>query len=136
MQLDHVHLFVMVPRKVSVSTFVGTVKGRTATRGFNKFRELKHRPYWGNRFWARGHCVDTAGLDESNVRVRAVPGETRTPSRAVRLGVLIDMIRSQRQQTLSPQAGRQIHPLSGVSSNPPAWGVDSLVTFRIPGSPL
>ena len=32
-QLDHVHLFVMVPRKVSVSTFVGTVRGRTATRG-------------------------------------------------------------------------------------------------------
>ena len=106
MQLDHVHLFVMVPRKVSVSTFVGTVKGRTATRVFNKFRELKHRPYWGNRFWARGYCVDTVGLDESKVRVRAVPGETRTPSRAARLGVLIDMIRSQGQQTLSPQAGR------------------------------
>ena len=39
-------------RMVSVSTFVGTVKGRTAIRVFNKFRELKHRPYWGNRFWA------------------------------------------------------------------------------------
>ena len=34
-QLDHVHLLVMVPPKVSVSTFVGTIKGRTAVRVFN-----------------------------------------------------------------------------------------------------
>ena len=67
-QLDHVPLLVMVPREVSVWTFEGTVKGRTATRVFNKFRERKHRPYWGNRFWARGYCVDTVGLDESKVR--------------------------------------------------------------------
>ena len=68
MELDHVHLLVMVLRKVSVLTFVGTVKGRTATRVFNKFRELKHRPYWGNRFWACGYCVDTVGVGESKVR--------------------------------------------------------------------
>jgi putative transposase len=53
-QLDPVHLLVRVPPKVSVSDFVGLVKGRTAIRVFNKFRELKRRPYWGNRFWARG----------------------------------------------------------------------------------
>ncbi len=46
-QVDHVHLLVMVPPKVSVSDFIGTVKGRTAIRVFNKFRELKRRPYWG-----------------------------------------------------------------------------------------
>ena len=67
MQLDHVHRLVMVPRKASVLTFVGMVKGRTATRVFNKFRGLKHRPYWGNRFWVRGYCVDTVGLDGSKV---------------------------------------------------------------------
>ena len=53
-QLDHVHLLVMVPPKVSVSGFVGTVKGRTAIRIFNKFRKLKDKPYWGNHFWTRG----------------------------------------------------------------------------------
>jgi putative transposase len=67
-QLDHVHLLVMVPPKVSVSDFVGMVKGRTAIWVFNKFRELKRRPYWGNRFWARGYCVDTVGLDEAKIR--------------------------------------------------------------------
>ena len=67
-QVDHVHLLVMVPPKVSISGFVGTVKGRTAIRVFNKFRELKERPYWGNHFWSRGYCVDTVGLDAEMVR--------------------------------------------------------------------
>jgi len=62
-QLDHVHLIVMVPPKTSISEYVGTVKGRTAIRVFNKFRDLKNKPYWGNHFWARGYCVDTVGLD-------------------------------------------------------------------------
>jgi len=67
-QVDHVHLLVLVPPKVSLSDFVGTVKGRTAIRVFNQFRELKRRPYWGNRFWARGYCIDTVGLDEAKIR--------------------------------------------------------------------
>ena len=67
-RVDHVHLLVMIPPKVSVSDFAGTVKGRTAIRVFNKFRELKRRPYRGNRFWARGYCVDTVGLDEAKIR--------------------------------------------------------------------
>ena len=67
-QIDHVHLLVMIPPKVSVSDFVGIVKGRTAIRVFNKFKELKRRPYWGNKFWARGCCADTVGLDEEKVR--------------------------------------------------------------------
>src|SRR3974390_2969393 len=62
-QVDHVHLLVMVPPKVSVSGFVGTIKGRTAIRVLNKFRKLKEKPYWGNHLWARGYCVDTVGLD-------------------------------------------------------------------------
>ena len=65
---DHVHLLVLIPPKVSVSNFVGTVKGRTAIRVFNRFRKLKQKPYWGNHFWARGYCVDTIGLDEEMIR--------------------------------------------------------------------
>ena len=67
-QIDHVHLLVMIPPKVSVSNFVGTIKGRTAIRVFNKFRDLKEEPYWGNHFWAQGYCVDTVGLDEEMIR--------------------------------------------------------------------
>ncbi len=62
------HLLVKIPPKVSVSAFVGTVKGRTAIRVLNRFRSLKTKPYWGNHFWARGYCVDTVGLDADMVQ--------------------------------------------------------------------
>lgn len=67
-QVDHVHLLVMVPPKVSVSGFVGTIKGRTAIRVLHKFRKLKEKPYWGNHLWARGYCVDTVGLDSEMIQ--------------------------------------------------------------------
>jgi putative transposase len=67
-QFDHVHLLAFVPPKVSISGYVGIVKGRTAIRVLNKFRELKEKPYWGNHFWARGYCVDTVGLDSEMIR--------------------------------------------------------------------
>jgi putative transposase len=44
------------------------MKGRTAIRVFNKFRDLKQKPYWGNHFWSKGYCVDTVGLDEEMIR--------------------------------------------------------------------
>ena len=67
-QIDHVHLVAMIPPKVSVSEFMGTLKGRSAIRILNRFRRLKQKPYWGNHFWARGYCVDTVGLDEEMIR--------------------------------------------------------------------
>jgi REP-associated tyrosine transposase len=67
-QIDHVHLLALVPPKVSISGYVGKLKGRTAIRVLNRFRDLKQKPYWGNHFWARGYCVDTVGLDAEMVR--------------------------------------------------------------------
>ena len=67
-QIDHVHLLVMVPPKISISDYVGTVKGRTAIRVLNKYKNLKQKPYWGNHFWSRGYCVDTVGLDSEMIR--------------------------------------------------------------------
>ena len=67
-QVDHVHLLVFVPPKVSLSDYVGVIKGRTAIRVFNKFKRLKTKPYFGNHFWARGYCVDTVGLDAEMIR--------------------------------------------------------------------
>lgn len=67
-QCAHVHLLAMVPPKISISNFVGTLKGRTAIRLFNQFRDLQEKPYWGNHFWVRGYCVDTVGLDAEMIR--------------------------------------------------------------------
>jgi len=67
-QIDHVHLLVMVPPKVSISELMGMVKGKSAIQVFRQFPYLKEKPYWGNHFWARGYCVDTVGLDEDKIR--------------------------------------------------------------------
>lgn len=62
-QADHVHLLVKVPPKISISTLMGILKGRTAIRLFSAIPNLRKRPYWGNHFWGKGHCVDTVGLN-------------------------------------------------------------------------
>ena len=67
-QEDHVHLLVMIPPKISISSYVGRVKGKAAIRLFSRFPNLKIRPYWGNHFWARGYCVDTVGLDLEKIK--------------------------------------------------------------------
>ncbi len=67
-QIDHVHLLVMIPPKISISSYVGKIKGRVAIRILNRFKKFKQKKYWGNHFWARGYCVDTVGLDSEMIR--------------------------------------------------------------------
>ena len=67
-QKDHVHMIVSIPPKVSVSDFMGILKGKTAIKLFKSCPNLKKKPYWGNHFWARGYFVNTAGLDEEMIR--------------------------------------------------------------------
>jgi putative transposase len=58
----------MVPPKVSISDLMGAVRGRTAIRVFKQFPYMKKKPYWVNRFWAPGYCVDTVCLDAEMIR--------------------------------------------------------------------
>lgn len=67
-QTDHVHLISMVSPKVSISDYLGTIKGRTSIRVLNTYRHLREKPYWGNHFWSKGYCVDTVGLDAEMIR--------------------------------------------------------------------
>jgi putative transposase len=67
-QVDHVHTLVQIPPKVSISEYMGRVKGKCALRVFSVCRDLRRRPYWGNHFWAQGYCVDTVGLDHEMIR--------------------------------------------------------------------
>ena len=60
--------FAMIPPKLSISSYVGKIKGRVAIRILNKYKKLKQQRYWGNHFWARGYCVDTVGLDSEMIR--------------------------------------------------------------------
>ena len=44
-QIDHVHLIAMVPPKISISDYLGIIKGRTAIRILNKYKELCQKSY-------------------------------------------------------------------------------------------
>ena len=64
---DHVHMCLSIPPKYAVSEVMGTLKGKTAIRMFNKFPELRKR-YWGSHFWSRGYYVNTVGKNEDTIR--------------------------------------------------------------------
>mgnify|MGYP000753525494 CR=1 FL=1 len=64
---DHVHMLVSIPPKISVSTYMGYLKGKSALEIFDKHANLKY--LYGNRhFWAEGYYVSTVGLNESTIR--------------------------------------------------------------------
>jgi putative transposase len=43
-QVDHVHVVVSIPPKVSVSTHMGTIKGKLAIKLFKSYPMLKQKP--------------------------------------------------------------------------------------------
>ena len=67
-QLDHVHVIVSIPPRLSVSNFMGILKGKTAIKLFRNYPNLKKKPYWGNHFWSRGYFVNTIGINEDMIR--------------------------------------------------------------------
>lgn len=56
---DHVHLCISIPPKLSVSEFVGYLKGKSALMIFDKHPEIGSK--WDRSFWARGYYVSTVG---------------------------------------------------------------------------
>ena len=57
---------IKIPPKISVSDFMGYLKGKSALMLFDRFPEYKQK---GNRhFWARGYYVDTVGRNEEQIR--------------------------------------------------------------------
>jgi putative transposase len=67
-QVDHVHALFSIPPKISVSSFMGFLKGKLAIKVMKSYPRLRKKPYWGNHFWARGYFVSTVGLNEDLIR--------------------------------------------------------------------
>ena len=64
---DHVHMLVSIPPKLSVSSFMGYLKGKSALMMFDKHANLKYK--FGNRhFWSEGYYVSIVGLNEATIR--------------------------------------------------------------------
>ena len=66
---DHVHMLVMIPPKLSVSSFMGYLKGKSALMIFDRHANLKYK--YGNRkfgvedtMWIEGYYVSTVGLND------------------------------------------------------------------------
>ena len=55
---DHVHILVSIPPKISVSVFMGYLKGKSATIIFQKYGNMKFA-YRNREFWCKGYYVDT-----------------------------------------------------------------------------
>ncbi len=63
---DHVHMFVSIPPKLSVSKFMGILKGKSSLIIFQRWSNLKYK--FGQRsFWCRGYYVDTVGKNEKKI---------------------------------------------------------------------
>ena len=64
---DHIHMLVEIPPSISVSGFVGYLKGKSALMMFDRHANLKYK--YGNRhFWAEGYYVSTVGLNEAAIK--------------------------------------------------------------------
>ena len=64
--IDHIHMLVKIITKLSVSSFVGYLKGKSSLMIFDRHANLKYK--YGNRtFWAKGYYVSTVGLNQKTI---------------------------------------------------------------------
>ena len=64
---DHIHMLLRIPPKMSVSSFMGYLKGKSSLMIFDKHANLKYK--YGNRhFWAKGYFVSTVGLNKATIK--------------------------------------------------------------------
>ena len=56
---DHIHICVSIPPKLSVSSFMGYLKGKSTLMIYDRHPELQSK--WSKAFWARGYYVATVG---------------------------------------------------------------------------
>ncbi|AHN21769.1 IS200/IS605 family transposase [Lysinibacillus varians] len=64
---DHIHMLVSIPPKLSVSSFVGYLKGKSSLMIFDRHANLKYK-YGNRKFWCRGYYVDTVGRNRKIIQ--------------------------------------------------------------------
>lgn len=64
---DRIHMVVSIPPKLSVSAFMGYLKGKSSLMIFDRHANLKYK-YGNRKFWCRGYYVDTVGRNEKQIR--------------------------------------------------------------------
>lgn len=65
--MNHIHMLVKIPPKMSVSSFMGYLKEKSSLMIFEQNANLKYK--YGNRhFWAKGYYVSTVGLNKATIK--------------------------------------------------------------------
>ena len=65
---DHIHLLVSIPPKMSISSFMGYLKGKSSLIIFERHANLKYK-YENRVFWAKGYFVSTVGNVNVNIKM-------------------------------------------------------------------
>ena len=60
---DHIHMLVSIPPKISMSSFMGYLKGKSSLMIYDRHANLKYK-YGNRKFWAEGYYVDTVGKNK------------------------------------------------------------------------
>ena len=64
---DHIHILLEIPPKISISSFMGFLKGESSLMIYEKWGNMKFK-YRNRRFWCRGYYVSTIGKNEGKIR--------------------------------------------------------------------
>ncbi len=64
---DHIHLLVSIPPQMSVSGFMGYLKGKSSLMIFQKYGNMKFA-YRNRQFWCKGYYVDTVGKNTKAIK--------------------------------------------------------------------
>ncbi len=66
-QIDHIHLVVIIPPRVSVARAMQFIKTQTSGQLKEKFSFMDKAIYGRSGIWSRGYCVSTVGLSEKEI---------------------------------------------------------------------
>ncbi len=64
---DHIHMLVSIPPKMSVSGFMGFLKGKSSLMIYQRWGNMKFK-YRNRQFWCRGYYVDTVGKNTKAIK--------------------------------------------------------------------
>ena len=64
---DHIHMLLEIPPKMSVSAFVGYLKGKSSLMIYERWGNLKFK-YRNREFWCKGYYVDTVGKNTKAIK--------------------------------------------------------------------
>ena len=60
------YIYLEILPKISVSGFMGYLKGKSAAMMYEQFVELKYK-YRSKEFWCKGYYIDTVGKNEGRI---------------------------------------------------------------------